>query len=92
MKSLAETGSRLYRISETHRSNDVHALLQDILAAFQEVLGFLPLKTRSSNCLAFRMLSMTGAAAYKLLLKRHRYYPYKVFGLLGEPVGVESLS
>lgn len=79
--NLERTGSRDYRILLAYDCKETGPFLQHVCELIGEDWPSPPTPTLRSCCLAFRMLARQGAVAFKLLIQRHRGFPYKVFDI-----------
>lgn len=80
-----ETKHRKYRMSEAFKDSSSTQVLQEVQGLLvEDFADRVPLQMCEveTRCLAFRLWARSGAATYFYLRRRHKQYPYKLFGLL----------
>lgn len=80
----AETGDRKHGITQAACLEAEKAYLGEVWKMFGEDWAHLPSKTSAALSMTFRMIARSAALCYHLLLRRHRYWPYKLFKNMGD--------
>ena len=92
LKRCQETGRRDYRITFMHACADSFRLLREAFGALFTPWGPVPFATVETAAQSFRVLSRAGGTCYKLVICKHRWFPYLTFRVLQDPAFATTLA
>lgn len=75
---------RDHRMLRAFHCSSTRPFLHDISSMWEADWGRMPHATVSACHLAFRMLARAAATCHRLLVRRHRHFPFRLFHLLEE--------